>query len=400
MGSVRILYHHRVASRDGQAVHIEELVAALRRRGHEVLVVGPATVEAVPVGGEVAWVARLRRHLPKALWELLEPGWGLWATLRLLRAAREFRPDLIYERYALYLPAGVVAARFLGRPLLLEVNAPLAEERATHGGLLFPDTARRIERWIWRRADRIVAVSRVLAEIVAAGGVEPGRVRVVPNAVNLEAFHGLDRQAAKRALGLDGHCVLGFLGFVRDWHGLDRAIRFLAAHPDPRLQLVVAGDGPARPGLEALATILGIGHRVRFLGAIARDRVPQTLAAFDIALQPAVVGYASPLKLFEYMAAGCAILAPDTPNIREVVRDGVEALLFSRGAFDHSLLRLVHDPALRERLGAAARARIYELDRSWDANARVVEKLARELGVLAATSSHAARSSRQRSCQR
>lgn len=378
---MRILYHHRVASKDGQYVHIVELVSALRRRGHEVRVVGPAAVEREAFGAGLRAVERLRRHLPGALYELLELAYGAPATLRLLREARRFRPALLYERYNLHLPAGMLVRRLTGVPLLLEVNAPLARERAEHGGLALPRLARTVEGAIWRGADRVLAVSEVLAGMVGAAGVPRERLRIVPNGVDLASFADLDRDRARRALGFGDACVLGFVGFVREWHGLDRAVRFLADGPGRGCALVVGGDGPARPGLERLADALGVGGRVRFLGTVPRDDVPGLVAAFDVALQPAVVPWASPLKLFEYMAAGRAILAPDSPNIREVVRDGVEALLFPPEGFARALARLVADPALRTRLGRAAREAVYRRDRSWEANAALVEMLATELGV-------------------
>ncbi len=112
--------------------------------------------------------------------------------------------------------------------------------------------------------------------------------------------------------------MLGFIGFVRAWHHLESLIRGLAGMA-PNISLVVAGDGPARRDLGGIAEALGCSGRVRFTGLVAREDVPQTLAGFDIALQPHALAYGSPLKLFEYMAAGLAIVAPDQPNIREVV---------------------------------------------------------------------------------
>jgi glycosyltransferase involved in cell wall biosynthesis len=100
-----------------------------------------------------------------------------------------------------------------------------------------------------------------------------------------------------------------------------------------------------------------------------------------------VVPYASPLKLFEYMALGCAIVAPDLPNIREVLTDGRDAVLFDPadpGAFRAALDRLCRDGALRDRLGAAASRTIDERGFTWADNARRVEDIARRLAAPAA----------------
>jgi glycosyltransferase involved in cell wall biosynthesis len=174
--------------------------------------------------------------------------------------------------------------------------------------------------------------------------------------------------------------TLGFVGFVREWHGLDAVVHAIGKWQGaPRLSLTVVGEGPARPGLERLAAELGIAARVRFTGLTERNAVPGRIADFDIALQPASVPYASPLKVFEYMAAGRAIVAPDQPNLREVLTHERTALLFDPGrpgALWEAVLRLVADPALRTKLGAAARAEVMERDLTWAGNARRAVALA------------------------
>lgn len=380
---MRILYHHRTASRDGQAVHIEELVGALRELGHEVRVVAPEISTSSGMGDDAGWVHRLKAVLPKALYEVLELGYTLLAYRRLAAAAREFRPDFIYERYNLFLLAGAMLRNRLGIPLLLEVNAPLAAERSRHsGGLGLPRLARWAESWAWRNADFVLPVTRVLAGHVSAAGVPMRHIAVIPNGINGSHFAAAPSpEVAKEKLGLTGKLVLGFTGFVRDWHGVDRVIRWMATADAPaNANLVVVGDGPVRAELERLAAELGVGDRVRFTGVLGRDRVPEHVAAFDIALQPAVVPYASPLKLFEYLALGKPVIAPRQPNIEEVLGDGDNALLFDaedQGAFERSLSKLCADATLRARLAAAAAATIDRLDLTWLGNARKVADLGR-----------------------
>lgn len=380
---MKILYHHRTASKDGQAVHIEELIAALRELGHEVRIAAPEIGGDGGMGDDASWVHKLKAALPRALYELLELAYTLIAYRRLAAAAREFRPDFIYERYNLFLLAGAMLRRKLGVPLLLEVNAPLAEERNRHsGGLGLPWLARWAERQAWRAADFVLPVTRVLAGHVSAAGVPPERIAVIPNGINRAHFAAAPTpEVAKENLGLTGKLVLGFTGFVRDWHGVDRVIRWMATADAPaNAQLIVVGDGPVRAELERLAAELAVAERVRFTGVVDRDRVPEHVAAFDIALQPAVVPYASPLKLFEYLALGKPVIAPRQPNIEEVLADGDNALLFDateQGAFERSLSKLCADASLRARLATAAAATIDRLDLTWQGNARKVTELAR-----------------------
>jgi glycosyltransferase involved in cell wall biosynthesis len=367
---VRILYSHRIQSRDGQSVHVEALVAALRELGHEVLVVGPGFYEQAEFGGESSFVAALRARLPRALAELAELAYNAPAWLRVRLACRRFRPDLIYERYNLYYLAGTLVARRKGIPLFLEVNSPLVEERARHGGLGLPRLARWAERFVWRSADRVLAVTGVLKAMIAATGVPAQRIEVVPNGIDPARFAALPQRPAA-----PDKVVLGFVGFVREWHGLDTVIAAMAADTATLLELVVVGDGPAVPALRQQAAALGVADRVQIVGLVAHEAIPGLVAGFDIALQPRVVAYASPLKLFEYMAAGKAIVAPDQPNIREVLVDGETALLFDPAASDTmwtAIRRLVADPLLRRGLGAAASAEIARRGYTWRANAERV----------------------------
>lgn len=382
---MRILYHHRTASKDGQAVHIEEMIGALRELGHEVRVVAPEIGSGDGMGADATWVHKLKAMLPKAIYELLELAYSFVAYRRLLQVARAFRPDFIYERYNLFLLAGAMLKRKLGLPLLLEVNSPLAEERSRHGGGLgLPRLARWAEGRAWRSADYVLPVTRVLAGHVSAVGVPAERIVVIPNGINRAHFAAAPLPAAaKERLDLSGKLVLGFTGFVRDWHGVDRVIRWMATPEAPgNVVLMVVGDGPVRADLERLAAELNLHGRVRFTGVVDRDRVPEFVAAFDIALQPAVVAYASPLKLFEYLALGKAVIAPRQPNIEEILADGDNALLFDaaeQGSFERGLTRLCADAALRERLAASAAATIDRLDLTWLGNARKVGDLARSV---------------------
>lgn len=370
---MRILYSHRIQSRDGQSVHLEEMVAALRAAGHEVLVVGPGFYEAAGFGAESNLVATLRRRLPASVAEAAELAYNIPAWRRLRREAARFRPELIYERYNLYFLAGAWLARQARIPYYVEVNAPLAEERQRHGGLRLGRLANAAERMVWRAADKVLAVSHVLADRIAAAGVPRERIVVTPNGVDLRRFP--ERKTRP------GTPVLGFIGFVRRWHGLEDVIEAMSANP-LRLDLVIAGEGPAREELEQLAAAKGLADRVRFTGLAAREAVPGLLTSFDIALQPRSVDYASPLKLFEYMAAGCAIVAPDQPNIREILTHGRTALLFDPdepGALWRAVARLADDAELREQLGRAARAEIEARDLTWDGNARRVAEWAADV---------------------
>lgn len=379
---MKILYHHRTASRDGQAVHIEELTAALRKLGHDLIVVGPKATASRSFGTEGKLVPSLKRYLPRALYELMEFSYAIVAYLRLRNAYLSHRPDVLYERSSLFMPAGVWLKRRYGIPMLLEVNAPLFLERREIEGLALERLARWSEELTWRGADHVLPVTEVLAEHLRRTGVPDERIVVIPNAIDPQRFpDDVVREDAKRRLGLKDKLVLGFTGFMREWHGLDHVIDLLAELDGGNsLHLLLVGDGPARGGLESRAHRLGVSHKLTVTGVVERADIADRVAAFDVALQPAVRPYASPLKLFEYMALSCAIVAPNTPNIREVLTDGENAVLFDPDrpvALKEALNRVCEDAGLRDRIGAAAKRSIVEGALTWEQNARRVEALMR-----------------------
>ena len=379
---MRILYSHRTRSADGQYVHIRALTEALAARGHEIVFAGPDDHQSAKALDAAGGSGGLKALLPKALYECAEYGYSYRGLARLRAKAKPSPPDILYERYNLFYHAGVWAKRRLGLPLILEINAPLAEERARHGGLTLKGLAARSERAIWRAADMTLPVTNALADHVRAAGIPEERIAVIQNGVDTAFLVDRDARAIRNRYGLADKLVLGFTGFVRDWHRLDRVVRFMADSDRNDLHLLLVGDGPARPGLEQLAHECGVAAQVTFAGVVQREAVPDYVAAFDIALQPAATDYASPLKIFEYMALSRPILAPAQANIAEVLTNGAEAIMFETaddGAFSEGLRRLVDDADLRARLGAAARTRLIREDFTWAGNAARVEAIAERL---------------------
>ncbi len=378
---MKILYHHRIAALDGgEVVHIEELIAALRGLGHKVITIGHVNMEGEGPAGGPRVIGAALRGLPKFLREPLEFGYSLLAYRRLRKACLTHKPDILYERANLFLLAGVWIKRKFGLPYLLEVNAPLYQERDSHGGIALKRLARWSEETAWRTADYVLPVSNVLADRIRRAGVPDERIVVIPNAVDIARFSApLDGAEAKKRLGLEGRTVLGFAGYLRAWHRLDRVIDVLERDDGNNLHFLIVGDGSGLPALRRQVRLRGVSEQVTFLGSRPRDDMAGLISAFDIALQPGVTAYASPLKTYEYMALGRAIVAPDTPNIREILSHGETALLFdpdSTAAFGQAIARLAGDPALRAGLGAAARAAIADQDLTWENTARRVVALA------------------------
>jgi glycosyltransferase involved in cell wall biosynthesis len=380
---MKILYHHRIASKDGQYVHVEEIVKALRKLGHEVIIVAPSITETKEFGSEGGIVKTLKSIMPTALYEIMEFSYSLYAYRKLNKAIREHKPDVIYERYNLFMPAGIWAKRKFRLPLLLEVNAPLFEERVKYNSIVLKTLAKWTERYTWRGADCVLPVTEVLARKVFSEGVHQKRITVIPNGIDLDKFGEMpNSEEAKAKLGLSERVILGFTGFVREWHGLDKVVDILKNNTREKRHLLIVGDGPARASIERRAAELGVSDQVTITGVVKRDEIATYVATFDVALQPDVVDYASPLKMFEYLALGRAIIAPDKDNIKEIVQHKKNGYLFKSGsneAFINGIEELCHDTELRQRLSIAARATIFERNFTWGHNAKTISNVFDEL---------------------
>ena len=384
---MRILYHHRTMADGAEGIHIREIVAALRTLGHDVRVVALAgdPTEPRPAGG--AHVATLRRLIPAFAYEVAEIGYNVIGYRRLMDAIRAFKPDVLYDRYNSYSTAALRAARRAGLPLLLEVNAPVAYERSTyeHLPLKFAALARRYERTIIGGADRVFVVSTPLQRhLVDVVGIDARKIVVLPNGADPDRFvPGRGRAAVRARYGLEDRVVIGFVGILRPWHGIDLLLEAMSAvrASHPLAHLLIVGDGPIQAQLEARAEELGIRADVTFAGRVPHSEVVEHIAAMDVAVSPHATFYASPMKILEYMAMSATVVAPAMDNIRDIVEDGQTGLLFpprSSVALAAALRTAVDDPELRKRLGLLARRRVID-HFNWLANARQIEKHARAL---------------------
>ena len=373
---MKILYHHRIASKDGQYVHVEEIITALKDNGHEIIMVAPNVAENSDFGSDGGFVDVLKSKMPQFLYELLEFAYAFWAFLKLSVAIIKHKPDAIYERYNLFLPAGIWAKKLFNLPFLLEVNAPIYEERKKYDGISIDWLAKWSQQYCWLNADMILPVTDVLADYARKVGVPESRITVIPNGINHKRF--ADNTIVPKSYDKGNAIVIGFVGFVREWHGIDKVIRLIESLENIDVKLLIVGDGPIRKDLEQQAQAAGLSDKFLITGVVARNEMSEWLNIIDIALQPDVTSYASPLKMLEYMAKGKAIVAPDTPNIRELLAHRVNALLFTvddKEGFLNAIETLCLDRHLRDELGKNALSAIDTEQLTWNANAVRIEKL-------------------------
>jgi len=254
---------------------------------------------------------------------------------------------------------------------LLEVNAPLIEEQAEHRGLIDRARAECVAEQAFSKAAFLLAVSQEVGAYLERFPAARGKVRVIPNGVNPERFP-LDLKPTLP--GVAGTCTVGFVGTLKPWHGVEVLLeafgRLRQHHSNSRLLLV--GDGPERERLQAGVSSRDLGEAVHFTGAVAAAEIPGLLASMDIAVAPYPQlshFYFSPLKVYEYMAAGLPVVASRIGQLEELIQQDLNGLLTAPGdaaELAMALERLRAEPELRARLGNAARTTVWQ-DHTWDA---------------------------------
>jgi glycosyltransferase involved in cell wall biosynthesis len=374
----------------GCSVHVLGVVRAFRRRGADVEVFAARLGSDAPQDLRDVRVWTLPRAPEGSPAERERAALAANGDLR-AALARSTSPDLVYERYSLWSYAGMEFAREIGVPGVLEINAPLIEEQAEHRGLSDPVAAGQVAERVSRAAAVRIAVSDEVAKAFEKHGPAGGRIFVVPNGVDPERFPERIDPALPAS---PGTFTVGFLGTLKPWHGLAtlaEAFALLSADGDRATRLLVVGDGPERGDLEKELRRLGLLERAVFTGAVAPAQVPSLLASMDAAVAPYPAGsfYFSPLKVFEAMAAGVPVVASRVGQLAQVVRDGVDGILCApgdAGGFAAALERLWRSPALRARLGTAARRTVLE-KYTWDLAAGRVLDLAAESAAVRVTES-------------
>jgi glycosyltransferase involved in cell wall biosynthesis len=336
----------------GPASHAPALAAALLDAGHEVEVVTTADASPETRPYAVRWVSRAG----------VAPLRHLAVVLEIMRAAR--RADRVYATTMVRRAA--LAAALVRRPLVVKLVADEAYERAVRanrfsGTLAEFQAARRglRDRFLratrtaaLRRATRVVVPSTYLRDLALGWGLDPDRLAVVPNPA--PALPPLpERDDARAALGLGGF-TLAAAGRLTRQKALGDALHALARVDG--VSLVVAGDGPERTALERRAGDLGLGERVRFLGARPRDEVLHVFRAADAALLTSAWENL-PHSVVEALAVGTPVVATAVGGVPEVVRDGENGLLVPPGdveALAAAIRRLSADDAFRATLASAA----------------------------------------------
>ncbi len=365
----------------GAASHIKGVVEALSALGVQVDIISNDAVAGVDVPrGRFTIIQPQTIGGTRALFDIRN---NLVFTRGAVPLIERASPDFIYQRYARFSWAGVVATLRTKRPLFLEYNGSEVWvgrhwDRVGRLGLL-----ERYERLNLKAAARIFVVSDVERRNLEARGVVSDRIIVNPNGVDVQLFRpGAGGSETRRELSIgNDEVVIGFVGTFGPWHGvlkLAEAIKLIPANVTVRFLLV--GSGSLHSEVERLLKVESETRRVIFTGVVRHERVPALLDACDLLVAPHVPladgseFFGSPTKLFEYMAMGKAIVASRLGQIGEVLADEETALLVEPGNIGElvaAIVKLVESDSLRASLGAKAREAAVQ-NYTWKHNAQRV----------------------------
>ena len=340
----------------GASVHIQEVVRELIRRGHDVTVHTTRAGRDIPddLAGLEVIETRIDADDPGAR-ERAQQEVSARIAARIIAGGT----DLVYERYSLFSTALAEVTDATGAAGILEVNAPLIEEQRTHRVLVDEEAAAKALARQVAAATATVAVSDPVRDWVRERtGSES--VHTVPNGVSITRIVPRPEDI--------GDPVVTFVGTLKPWHGVADLLAAAALAKRP-WKLRIIGDGPERAALEEQTA--GLGIEVDFRGAVAPADMPGQLAgsAIGVAPYPDLGGeqqqYFSPLKVYEYLAAGLPVVASAVGQLPQILGElGTLVPPSDPAALATAIDTLAADPVLRGKLGWRGRMQAEE-KHSW-----------------------------------
>lgn len=295
------------------------------------------------------------------------------------------KPDIVLTRFGRGNVSITWACRKLNIPFILEINSPDVETTTAHYKS-FPFFNRLFSNnQALKHSIGAFTVSDYLTNQLKENSKQHRPIMTIPNGVDIEKFKPqIGKSLIREQFNIDKNAtVIGYVGSFAPWHGIDIIAKSLPKLLDknPNLHLLLVGQVQAQTG-SLIHQLLNSQYKdkISMAGFVNLTEIPDYLAAMDITVLANTEDYCSPLKIFEYMAMGKAIVSVNTQAVCHIMRDQVDGLTFERNnikEFNEKMLKLIQNKEIRVSLGDSARARVSQ-NYQWKDNAESIFNLIKQ----------------------
>jgi glycosyltransferase involved in cell wall biosynthesis len=351
-----------VSQHAGHVIRANALLDALATYNHQIIRIEAATEQSTKTAVAI-YRNVIKKLLPRPIAMRMRDAARVANSkryaLRLIETIERTHPDVIMETHIAFSLAGKIASEQTGVPLVIDDVAPAWEE-AQQYGVGLNQTADSIYKQVTTTARLLIAVSPAIRDYLREQGLPKDRIVLVPNGIDASLFTASgDPQNLRARYNIPGNVnLIVFVGSFQPYHRVDLLIRaFAQVQSAVQCHLLLVGEGARMAECKALAEKLNLGNAVTFTGAVDYSQVGAYIAAADIAVLPGNLDYGNSMKIYEYLALGRPIVAPDQPTVTDMVTHNQTAYLFKRedvSSMTEALLTLIRDPLLVQRLSAEA----------------------------------------------
>lgn len=356
----------------GCSIHVQEIIRSMIKNGASIDLYTSRIDGNIPGGLEGVNIVKLLKA-PKDDLEIreklcIDTNIDL---LQLLKNAKKY--DFIYERYSLWSYSAIDYAKQNNIPSVLEINSPLIDEEKKYRKLINERAALNIAKKVFNNSSVLTVVSKPIMKYVNDFLDIDKKIYLVPNGVNTKTFKNPEKPNLN---GIDNKFIVGFVGSLKKWHGVSMLIDSfeIFLKNNPKSVLLIVGDSKERKHLEERINSKGLADSIILTGSVQHCEIPGYLSIMDISVAPYLDQenfYFSPLKIYEYMAAGLPVLASDLKQIRTIIKDLENGKLFTPGdvnSLSENLQFLKDNPDICQRLGKEGRLSVE--NNSWDTIAK------------------------------
>ncbi len=396
---MKILYfspspHLNLSAPAGYGTHMREMIEAFRKEGTIVstFIAGGELPDELPnSNSDLAFKSKIKKWIPGIIWQSLKDWRSIQFDKKLeieleARIVKE-KPDLIYERAETFCVSGLRMCKKLGIPHILEINAPLLEERYKLGqNSLFYRVGKKRECEQLKYAGKVITVSKTLKNyFVTQYKVEEHQIVVIHNSINPERINLSNLNVLSKQIlfpEFEHPKIIGFVGSIFPWHGIDILIESVSLLQQlyPNICLLIVGSGEIIPDLKQLASKTLKINSYHFTGNIDHKKVFTYLPLFDFAAIPNSHWYGSPVKLFEYAAFGIPIVAVKNGPVSEIIEDRQNGYLIlpQPKEMADTFIEALQNEALSKKMGERLKEKVMT-EHTWQGTAKKVIALAKML---------------------